>query len=71
MRYFLAIVLPPVAVLFCGKPFQFLLNIVLTLLGFVPGIIHALLVVNDYHEDRRAEMIVRAVRGGGAVPAYR
>ncbi len=68
MRYFLAIVLPPVAVLLCGKPFQFLLNIVLTLLGFVPGIVHALLVVNDYHEDRRAEMIVRAVRGA---PVYR
>lgn len=71
MRYFLAILLPPVAVLLCGKPVQFVLNIILTLLGFVPGIVHALLVVNDFHEDRRAEMIVRAVRGAGGVPVYR
>lgn len=31
MRYFLAIILPPVAVLLCGKPVQFVLNIFLTL----------------------------------------
>jgi uncharacterized membrane protein YqaE (UPF0057 family) len=71
MRYFLAIVLPPVAVLLCGKPFQFLLNIVLTLLGWVPGIIHAILVVNGHLEDKRAERIVRAVRERGElVHAY-
>jgi uncharacterized membrane protein YqaE (UPF0057 family) len=69
MRYFLAILLPPVAVLLCGKPFQFLLNIVLTLLGWVPGIIHAILVVNSHQEDRRAAMIVDAVRRHGAMPA--
>lgn len=68
MRYFLAILLPPLAVLLCGKPFQFLLNIVLTLLGWIPGVIHAILVVNDYHEDRRAAMIVKAVH---QTPAYR
>jgi uncharacterized membrane protein YqaE (UPF0057 family) len=68
MRYFLAILLPPVAVLLCGKPFQFLLSIILTLLFWVPGMIHAILVVHEYHEDRRADMIVRSMRG---VPAYR
>lgn len=62
MRYFLAIVLPPVAVLLCGKPFQFLLSIVLTLLFWVPGIVHAMLVVHDYHEDQRADRIVKAMR---------
>jgi uncharacterized membrane protein YqaE (UPF0057 family) len=66
MRYFLAILLPPVAVLLCGKPFQFLLNILLTLLGWVPGIIHAVLVVSEYHDDRRADRIVRAMRHGRA-----
>lgn len=69
MRYFLAIVLPPIAVLLCGKPLQFLLNILLTLLGWVPGVIHAVLVVNTYHEDRRAYRIVRAVREHGVMPA--
>jgi uncharacterized membrane protein YqaE (UPF0057 family) len=42
MRYFLAIILPPVAVLLCGKPVQFILNIILTLLFWIPGVIHAL-----------------------------
>ncbi|MEI6036282.1 MAG: YqaE/Pmp3 family membrane protein, partial [Verrucomicrobiae bacterium] len=31
MRYLLAIVLPPVAVLLCGKPFQAILNLILTM----------------------------------------
>ncbi|MBX3383061.1 MAG: YqaE/Pmp3 family membrane protein [Phycisphaeraceae bacterium] len=59
MRYLLAIVLPPVAVLVCGKPFQALLNLFLTLLFWVPGMIHALLVANDYYEDRRADRMVQ------------
>jgi uncharacterized membrane protein YqaE (UPF0057 family) len=63
MRYLLAILLPPVAVLFCGKPFQALLNLLLTLLLWVPGVVHAILVVNDYHEDQRAERVIDAVQG--------
>jgi uncharacterized membrane protein YqaE (UPF0057 family) len=47
-------VLPPVAVLMTGRLGSFLLSIVLTLLGWIPGIIHACLVVNDYHEEQRA-----------------
>ncbi|WP_286160813.1 YqaE/Pmp3 family membrane protein [Virgibacillus sp. 7505] len=43
--YLLAIVLPPVAVLFTGKPFKALLNLVLTLIFFVPGAVHAALIV--------------------------
>ncbi|MFZ4779617.1 MAG: YqaE/Pmp3 family membrane protein, partial [Terrimicrobiaceae bacterium] len=31
MRYLLAIILPPLAVLLCGKPFQAVLNLILTL----------------------------------------
>jgi len=64
MRYLLAILLPPLAVLSCGKPVQFLLNLVLTLCLWVPGAIHAILVVHAYHEDRRAAMIVREIRRG-------
>lgn len=62
MRYLIAILLPPLAVLMCGKPFQFLLNLVLTLIFWVPGMIHALLVVHDHLEDRRADRIVDAMR---------
>lgn len=53
MMYLLAIVLPPVAVLFSGKPFQAILNVILTLIFWVPGAIHAVLVVKDKKDDER------------------
>jgi len=62
MRYFLALVLPPLAVLLCGKPFQALLNLFLTLCLWFPGALHACLVVNAHLADRRAERIVHALR---------
>lgn len=55
MMYLLALILPPVAVLICGKPGQALLNLLLTLLGWIPGAIHAVLVVNERKADKRAE----------------
>ena len=61
MRYFIAIILPPLAVLLCGKPFQFILNIILTLLGFIPGIIHALFVVHNHLADKRTDRLVKAI----------
>ena len=33
---------------------SFFLSIILTLLGWIPGVIHACLVVNDYHAEKRA-----------------
>ncbi|MDD5458534.1 MAG: YqaE/Pmp3 family membrane protein [Phycisphaerae bacterium] len=60
MRYFLAIVLPPLAVLLCGKPVQFVLNIFLTLLFWIPGVIHAILVVNSHLADKRTDKIIKA-----------
>jgi uncharacterized membrane protein YqaE (UPF0057 family) len=62
VRLFLAIILPPVAVLLCGKPVQFFLNLLLTLCFYVPGAIHAVLVVNNHYADQRAAKIERAVR---------
>lgn len=62
MRYLIAILLPPLAVLLCGKPFQAILNIFLTLLFWVPGIIHAVLVVNNHLEDKRANRIIKAMK---------
>lgn len=61
MKYLFAIFLPPLAVLLCGKPFQFLLNIILTLLFWLPGIIHAVAVVGAYNADKRTEKLVRAI----------
>lgn len=54
MLYFLAIILPPIAVLFCGRPFQAILNLILTIIGWVPGAVHAILVVHDKKADDRA-----------------
>ena len=46
LRILLAILLPPLGVfLQVGLSFHFFLNILLTILGFVPGIIHALYVI--------------------------
>jgi uncharacterized membrane protein YqaE (UPF0057 family) len=53
VRYFLSFLLPPVAVLLCGKPLLSVLNLILTILGWIPGVIHALLVVNDHKRDQR------------------
>jgi uncharacterized membrane protein YqaE (UPF0057 family) len=55
MMYLLAILLPPVAVLLVGKPFQAFLNLILTLFFWFPGAIHAVLVVNEKKADKRAE----------------
>ena len=62
MRYLIALLLPPVAVLMCGKPFQALLNIPLTLLYWLPGAAHACLVVHNHLADERADRIVKAMR---------
>jgi uncharacterized membrane protein YqaE (UPF0057 family) len=46
LRILLAIVLPPVGVfLQVGLGLHFWLNILLTLLGYIPGIIHAIWII--------------------------
>jgi len=70
MKYLIAILLPPLAVLMCGKLFQALLNVLLTLCFYFPGMLHAILVVHSENADRRMERGVtriaaeiRAARG--------
>ena len=53
LRYFFCVVLPPVAVLLTGRMLSFILSLLLTLAGWVPGVIHACLVVNDYQAEHR------------------
>ena len=62
MLYLFALLLPPLAVLLCGKPFQAILNIILCLLLWIPGVIHALLVVNAHHADRRHREMLSALK---------
>jgi uncharacterized membrane protein YqaE (UPF0057 family) len=56
------VLLPPVAVLTCGRPFQAILNLILTLIFWIPGVVHAALVVHGFYADRRADRIVHAIR---------
>jgi uncharacterized membrane protein YqaE (UPF0057 family) len=65
MLYIVAILLPPLAVLLTGRPFMALLNLLLTLLLYVPGLIHALVIVSNHYADKRADRIVRKMREKG------
>jgi len=53
LRYFFCVVFPPIAVLLTGRILSFLLSLLLTLLGWIPGVIHACLVVSDYQAEHR------------------
>jgi uncharacterized membrane protein YqaE (UPF0057 family) len=63
MRYLLAIICPPLAVLFCGKPVQFFLNLLLTLCLWIPGMIHAFAVVASHKADKRNDKLIKAIQG--------
>lgn len=53
--YLLAILVPPLAVLFCRKPFQALINFGLCFLIWIPAVIHAFAVVGEYKAQKRAK----------------
>jgi len=59
--YLIAILFPPLAVLLCGKPVQAVLNLILTLFLYVPGLVHAILVINAHKADQRNAALIRAV----------
>ena len=56
----LAILFPPLAVLLCGKPIQAVLNVFLTLLLWIPGMVHAIIVVNNRNADLRQKALIAA-----------
>lgn len=64
MQYLLAILLPPVALLAVGKPFQALFSLLLmiTVLGWIPAAIWAVMVVNSAHADRRNRALIEAMQ---------
>jgi uncharacterized membrane protein YqaE (UPF0057 family) len=62
MLYLVAVILPPLGVLLAGKPFQAIINIPLTVLFYVPGLLHAIFVVHNHYADQRTARIVRATR---------
>jgi hypothetical protein len=78
MLYLIAIFCSPLALLFAGRPFSALFNLVLYLLavaltitivlahfGFLlwlAAFVHAVLAIHSAHEDRRARWIADAMR---------
>ena len=60
--YLLAIFLPPVAVLLCGKPIQAVLNLFLTMCLWIPGVVHAFMVVSARNADKRTHRLIDAVK---------
>ena len=64
MVYLVAILLPPVAFFMVGKPAQGLLSILLclTILGWVPAAVWALLVVNEAQSERRHQELLEVAR---------
>jgi uncharacterized membrane protein YqaE (UPF0057 family) len=62
MRYFLCFLFPPAAILTTGKMGALILNIILTLFFWVPGIIHSILVVSKFYDDRRHRQLMAVAR---------
>ena len=62
MLFFLCVILPPLAVLLTGRMGSFVLSLVLTLLGWLPGVIHAFFVVSDYKSEQRLRAIAKEIK---------
>jgi len=60
MRYIFCVLIPPLAVFSTGRVFQALFNLFLTLFFWVPGVIHAFFVVNDWKTEKRFEHLEKS-----------
>jgi uncharacterized membrane protein YqaE (UPF0057 family) len=74
MKYPLAILLPPMAVLLYGslrqpgRPSQFVLCLVLTCCFWIPGVVFAFWVVKGHlAKCRRTDRLIAAIRGADGV----
>lgn len=61
MLYLLCFLLPPLAVLITGRAGAFLVSLLLTLFGWLPGVIHAFFVVNDWKNEKRLRHLEEAM----------
>ena len=60
MKYILCLI-PPLAIIACGKYVQVIVSVILTICFYIPGVIHAILVVNNHNADRRADKIKKSI----------
>jgi uncharacterized membrane protein YqaE (UPF0057 family) len=58
MRYLLALLFPPLAVLLYGSGRQAFLNLILTLCFWIPGALHALFVVRRPFPEKDGDGVV-------------
>lgn len=65
MRYFLCIILPPIAVITTGRIGAFILSLILTIFGWIPGVIYAILIVNKHYSDKKHKEILEEMRRVG------
>ena len=70
MLSLLAVLCPPAAVMLTGRPSQAAVNLVLTLLFYFPGLLHALCVVGQHKTRRRNETLMRLVALYDSRPSY-
>lgn len=68
MKYFLCIILPPAAVLLANRKAAFVLNLILTLCFWLPGVIHAFFVVSGAESERRHKEMLAAMKEQGKQP---
>lgn len=68
MRYLIAIVLPPVAVLCTGRPLSAVLNVLLSACLWFPGVIHAIMCINADEAERRHAELLSATTGKAIKP---
>jgi hypothetical protein len=82
MIYILAVLLPPLALLFNGQPFSAILNLALIVVCLILGIlffpvlllvpsIHGVIAIYMKREDRRHREIVDAIEKHGPPPGWR
>ena len=81
MIYILAVLLPPLGLLFNGQPFSALLNVVLIVFCLVFGLvfpvlflvpsIHAVIAVHMKREDRKHREMIDAIERHGVPPEWR
>ena len=58
MMFILCIILPPIAAAISGGFSSFLINLILTCFGWLPGIVHAIMVTNkSIVEEQNEELI--------------
>ena len=60
--FILCIIFPPLAALIAGGLMSGILNFILTLLGWIPGMIHAFMVVNNDKAEKRNQEQIQAIK---------